>query len=240
MHSPYGLELIRNCQSCTLRSDGFFCQLSRDALKALEPIRFANAYPSGAVLFVEQELPRGVFVLCEGRVKLSMLSNDGKSVILRIAKPGEVLGLHAIVSGEPYQSTAETLEPCQVTFIKREDYLGFLRQNAEASLHAAQQLSASYRTACEQIRSLGLTHSAAEKLARFLLDYSTRSDATKQGIRVRFTMTHEEIGQIIGTTRETVTRTLGEFKNKHVVAQNGSMLLIQNKPALEKFARLEG
>src|SRR5206468_11764153 len=130
-------------------------------------------------------------------------------------------------------------EPCQVNFVRGEDFLQFLRQHAEASLHAAQQLGASYHTACEQIRSLALTHSASEKLARFLLEYSSRSQTTRQGIRVRFTMTHEQVGQLIGTTRETVTRTLGEFKNKHVIAQNGSMLFIQNKTALEKFAGIE-
>jgi CRP/FNR family transcriptional regulator len=162
-----------------------------------------------------------------------MTSTDGKAVILRIAKPGEVLGLHAVVSGQPYQASAETVEPCQVNFIRREDFLQFLRNNGEASIHAAQQLSANYQSACEQIRSLGLTHSASEKVARFLLDSSANGQETKQGIRIRMTMTHEEIGQIIGTSRETVTRTLGDFKNKRLVAINGSVLLIPNKTALE-------
>ena len=119
-------------------------------------------------------------------------------MILRIVKPGQVLGLHAVVSGRPYQASAETLEPSQVNFFRREDFLQFLRQHAEASVHAAQQLSTSYQTACEQIRSLSLTHSASEKVARFLLESSANGQETKQGIRVRFTLTHEEIGQIIG------------------------------------------
>jgi CRP/FNR family transcriptional regulator, cyclic AMP receptor protein len=232
MHSPYGLELSKSCETCPIRSDGFFCQLSKHGLKALDSITYTTAYPSGAVLFVEQEAPRGVFVVCKGRVKLSMTSSEGKAVILRIAKPGEVLGLHAVVSGQPYQGTAETLEPCQVNFVRREDLLQFLRQHAEASINAARQLSASYQTACEQIRSLGLTHSASQKMAKFLLESSAQ---TKEGTRIRLTMTHEEIGQIIGTSRETVTRTLGELKNKRLIAQNGSLLLIQNKAALERF-----
>jgi len=235
MHSPYGLELSRSCEDCPLRSEGFFCQLSKCALKAFDAIKYTTAYPERAVLFVEQEAPRGVFVLCKGRVKLSMTSSDGKAMILRIVRPGQVLGLHAVVSGQPYQASAETLEPSQVNFVRREDFLQFLRQHAEASIQAAQQLSASYQTACEQIRSLSLTHSASEKVARFLLE-SANAQETKQGIRVRFTLTHEEIGQIIGTSRETVTRTLGEFKNKGLVAINGSVLLIPNKAALESFA----
>jgi CRP/FNR family transcriptional regulator, cyclic AMP receptor protein len=236
MHSPYGLELTRSCEHCPLKCEGFFCHLSMTTLKALDTIKFTSGYPKGAVLFVEQEAPRGVFVLCKGRVKLSMTSSEGKTVILRIVRPGEVLGLHAAVSAQPYQASAETLEPCQLNFFRRDDFLRFLSEHAEASLHAAQQLSGRYHAACEQIRSLGLTHSASEKLARFLLDSSMAGQDTKLGVRVRLTMTHEEIGQVIGTSRETVTRTLSEFKSKHLVAVNGSMLLIPNKTALETFA----
>lgn len=236
MNSPYGLELGRSCEDCPVRSEGFFCQLSNCALKAFDSIRYTTAYPERAVLFVEQEAPRGVFMLCKGRVKLTMTSSEGKAVILRIAKPGEVLGLHAVVSAQPYQASAETLEPCRVNFVRREDFVRFLREHADASIHAAEQLSATYQTACEQIRSLGLTHSASGKLAKFLLESSNAGQETKQGIRLRLTMTHEEIGQIIGTSRETVTRTLGELKNKHLVTQNGSVLLIPNKAALQAFA----
>ena len=236
MHSPYGMELTGSCETCALRGEGFFCNLSKSCLKAFDAVKFTSGYPASAVLFVEGEGARGVYMLCKGRVKLTMTSADGKTMILRIVKAGEVLGLHAVVSGKAYQATAETLEPCQVNFVRRDDFLRFLSQNPEASIHAAQQLSVDYQTACDQIRSLGLTHSASEKLARFLLETSAKGQETKQGIRVRLTMTHEEIGQMIGASRETVTRTLGEFRDKHVVVRNGSMLVIQNREALESFA----
>ncbi len=236
MRAPYGLELTENCQSCRLRSEGYFCRLSPAAMKAFEAIKFTTCYPEGAVLFVEEEAARGVFVLCKGRVKLSMTSCDGKTVILKIVNAGEVLGLHATVSGRPYQATAETLEPCQVNFVKREDFLRLLREHAEASLRVAQELSNEYQIACEQIRSLGLSHSAPQRLARFLLDSCAKGQETKQGIRVQLALTHEEIGQAIGTSRETVTRTFGDFKNKQVVSLNGASLVIQNKAALENFA----
>ncbi|HUI42770.1 MAG TPA: Crp/Fnr family transcriptional regulator [Terriglobia bacterium] len=236
MHSPYGLELNGSCENCSQRGDQFFCNLPKPELKAFESIKYTSGYPKGAVLFVEEEAPRGVFVVCKGRVKLTMTSIDGKTMILRIVGPGEVLGLHAVVSGEAYQSTAETMEPCQFDFVRREDFLRFLRDHAEASIHAAQQLSGNYQAACAQIRSLGLTHSASGKLAKFLLESSAAGQVTKQGTRMRLTMTHEEIGQMIGASRETVTRTLGQFKQRQVVAQNGSMMLIQNRAALETYA----
>ncbi len=236
MKTPYGMGLTENCSECELRSSGFFCDLPSANLKALQAAKYTSAYPQGAVLFMEGQSPRGILVLCKGRVKLSMTSADGKSVILRIVKPGEILGLRAAVSGEHYQATAETLEPCQVNFIYRDNFLRFLREHAEASIRAAQQLSADYHTACEQIRSLGLSHSVPEKLAKFLLDWSTNGQKPKSGTRVKLTLTHEEIGQAIGTSRETVTRTLSEFKAKKLAVLNGSTLLIQNKEALERLA----
>ncbi|HEY6293140.1 MAG TPA: Crp/Fnr family transcriptional regulator [Terriglobia bacterium] len=236
MRSPYGLELTGSCERCLLKSEGFFCNLSQITLKALDGIKFMNGYPKGAVLFVEEEAPRGIFVLCKGRVKLSMTSSEGKTMILRIVHPGEVLGLHAVMSNQPYQASAETLEACQVNFVRREDFLRFLSQHAEASLCAARQLSRSYQSACEQVRSLGLTRSASAKLARFLLDSSQTGQDTRQGVRIRMTMTHEEIGQLIGSSRETVTRALGEFKSKRLVAIDGSVLLIPNRAALQSAA----
>jgi len=238
MGSPYRLELTGSCEACSLKSDGFFCNLSGDTLKALDRIKFTSTYPRGAVLFVEQEAPRGVFILCKGRVKLSITSSEGKSVILRIVQPGEVLGLHAVVSGKPYQASAETLESCQMIFVRREDFLRFLRENPEASLRGAQQLSYNYQVACEQVRSLGLAHSAMGKLAGFLLMWAANGQPTKLGTRVLLTLTHEEIGQMVGLSRETVTRTMGDFRHRQLVSVKGATLLIQNKDALEQFAGL--
>ncbi len=235
MRSPYGLELVEDCRNCTLRSEGFFCSLSTAALKAFDAIKYTSAYPEGAVLFVEGQPPRGIFMLCKGRVKLSMTSSEGKALILRIVAPGDVLGLNATISNKPYKATAEALEPCQINFVRREDFLRFMREHGEASIRSAQQLSNSYDAACEQIRSLGLSHSAPQKLAKLLLGWSGRGQETKQGIRVKVTLTHEEIGQVIGTSRETVTRTLGEFKSKQLATLQGSTLVIQNKAALEHF-----
>lgn len=235
MRSPYGLELVEDCETCASKLEGFFCDLSPEGLKAFEAIKYTTAYPGGAVLFVEGQTAQGVFLLCKGRVKLSMTSSEGKTLILRIVRPGEVLGMHATVSETTYQATAETLEPCQVNFIKREDFLRLLREHGEASIHAAQQLSTSYQTACEQVRSLGLSQSAPEKLARFLLEWASKGQGAREGARVKLTLTHEEIGQIIGTSRETVTRTLGEFKNRGWAELKGSTLVIQDREGLKSY-----
>jgi|SRR5579863_1295324 len=236
MHSPYDLDLDTSCQDCKLRSPGFFCQLRPAALKALDGVRHTIAYPKGAVLFLEGQAPRGVFILCKGRVKLSINSSAGKTIILRLSEPGEALGMQSTISGNAYQASAETIEPCQVSFVRRDDFLRFLRQNAEASIRAAEQVSSNYHIACDQIRSLGLAHSAPQKLARFLLEWAARGKQTPDGARATLALTHEEIGQIIGASRETVTRTLGALKKEELVSLHGSTLTVRSKAALESFA----
>jgi CRP/FNR family transcriptional regulator, cyclic AMP receptor protein len=235
MGSPYGLQLVENCIICKLRSDNFFCALPAAALEAFEKIKFPTAYPRGAILFVEGQPPRGFYMLCKGRVKLSVNSAEGETLILKIAEPGEVLGLHACVSGLSYELTAETIQPSQVNFVRREDFLKFLHDHGSACLQAAQHLSDNCHSAYDLIRSLGLSHSAGEKLARFLLELSAEGEQTADGIRAKMGLTHEEIAQIIGTSRETVTRLLAEFKRKKFATLKGSTLLIHNKPELEKL-----
>src|SRR6201987_2140735 len=174
MLSPYGLDIIESCLTCKMRAERLFCDLPTSALQAFENIKYATAYPKGAVLFVEGQAPRGIFVLCKGRVKLSICATDGKTLIVKIAEPGEVLGLSASVSGKPYELTAETIDPCQANFVKREDFLRFLRDHSDACFKVAEQLSEKYNNACHEVRSLGLSHSAAEKLANLLLELGSR------------------------------------------------------------------
>ena len=244
VRSPYGLDIIENCLACKMREDYLFCNLSVPSTKALEAIKSTAAYPKGAILFVEGQSPRGVFVLCHGRAKLSTSSADGKTIILKIAEPGEILGLSATVSGKSYEVTAELMEPSQANFITRQDFLNFLRDHGDASLRVAEQLSQNYHSAYEEIRSLGLSHSASEKLAKLLLEwahegkgkYGKKDGKDKSEVRLTVTLTHEEIAQLIGTSRETVTRALADLKKKQLVQVKGSTVVIRNKAALEKLA----
>jgi CRP/FNR family transcriptional regulator len=223
-----------------MRSEGFFCNLSAEVLEQFEALKYATIFPEGSLLFVEGQSPRGIFTLCTGRAKLSACSANGKTIITHIAEAGEVLGLSAVISGSPYEVTAETLGPCQVNFIKREDFMRFLSRNGEASLRVAEHLSNAYRFASEQVRALGLSESTAEKLALLLLGWCERDGRqTERGVNLKLTLTHEEIAQLIGASRETVTRLLGDLRARQVIYLKGSTLIVKNKPALESLAGIE-
>ena len=108
-HSPYGLPIVDNCVSCKLRCSSFFCSLSQESTRDLDEIKHVNSYPEGALVFVEGQAARGVYVVCQGRAKLMSTNRDGKTLILKIAEPGEILGLHSVIGGKAHELTLETL-----------------------------------------------------------------------------------------------------------------------------------
>jgi CRP/FNR family transcriptional regulator, cyclic AMP receptor protein len=235
--APYGLKIIESCIACPYRKEEIFCNLSPSALQHLATITSPSTYPKGATLFIEGEEPRGIFILCQGRAKLSTTSIDGKTLITRIAEAGDVLGLPGTVSGKPYELRAEILEPTQANFISRTDFLKFLAENGGIGVRVAQQLAEIYQAAIAEMRTIGVGHSATEKLARLLLDLVADADRGPGEIKIALTFTHEEIAQIIGTSRETVTRLLSVFRKKDLVYLKGSTLIVRNKAGL---ARLTG
>ena len=113
MIAPYGLRILDNCVSCSVKSVRPFCTLPEPAAQRLNAIKSTAVYPKGAMLFVEGQHPRGVFVLCMGEAKLSTSSCEGRTVITKIAEAGELLGLNATISNVPYEVTAEMMEPGQ-------------------------------------------------------------------------------------------------------------------------------
>lgn len=229
-------EEVKSCRTRVQAASAFFNRLSPEALKDFESMEFPTSYPSGVVLFSENDAAQGIYVVLDGEVKLSINSSDGKRLILRIAKKGEILGLTSTLSGAPYEMTAEILYPSKIAFIARRDFLNFLMHHPEVYQAVTEELTRNYSVACEQLRTVGLSFTASVKLARLLLGWSEHGQATESGTRLRFSLTHEEIGEFIGASRETVTRTLSEFKHRRLVAFNGSTLTIPNRTALESFA----
>jgi CRP/FNR family transcriptional regulator, cyclic AMP receptor protein len=237
MRAPYGLNILDNCVTCPVRGDHLFCNLPLQAGQRLNEIKSTAVYPRGAMLFIEGQQPRGVFTLCTGRVKLSTTSRDGKTIITKISEPGDVLGLNAVISNRPYEVTAEMMEPGQANFIPRDSLLLMLKDHPEAATRVAQQLSRNYYTAYEEIRTLGLAASPSEKFAKLLLTWSSKSAAEDGSAQLKLTLTHEEVAEMIGTTRETVSRLFSEFKKKQLMQIKGATLVIRSRPALERICQ---
>jgi CRP/FNR family transcriptional regulator, cyclic AMP receptor protein len=231
------LELPEDGTTCSYVNLGFFCGLSETVLRALDHASHKSTVPAGAILFVEGQVPRGMFILCSGRVKLSTTSREGKILVLKTAEAGEVLGLSAAISGLGFEMTAETATPCQMNFVDRKNLLLLLQNYSEVGMHAAQALSRDFRSAYRDIHDLVLTRSSAGKLARLLLSHTPDPDAPELvETSTNSPMTHEEMAQRIGSSRETVTRLLSDLKRKRLIGLNGPKLVIHDRTALEALA----
>lgn len=238
---PFMLKQVKSaihkdCTHCQLRSLRMFCNLNDAALADFNSLGILAQLPRGANLFMEDEPSSGVFVICTGQVKLSCTSKDGKTLILKIAMPGDVLGLGAVISGSRYEVTAESIQPVEIKSIRREEFLDFLKKHGEASLHAAKALSEEYKAAFFDARRLALSGSAAGRLASVLLDWGRASACGKPEMRFTMALTHEELANLVGSSRETITRMLGRFKREKLIQIRGSSVLILAPDELERLS----
>ncbi len=236
MKVPYGLDIIENCSDCVTAHSGFFCGLSSSALQSLNQVSHKSNLPAGAILFVEGQSARGMFILCSGKVNLSTTSREGKILILKTASDGEALGLSAAISGSTYESTAETATPCQLDFVEGKHFRELMQEHSEVGMIAAQSLSRDFQSAYRDIHDLVLTRSSAGKLARLLLSQSPTNGVEAAETRIPSSMTHEEMAQRIGSSRETVTRLLSNLKKKQLIRLDGPTLVIRDRSALEALA----
>ena len=226
----------RDCGSCELRSLRMFCNLDAAALADFSAIGVQMVLPRGTLLFEENGTSNGVYVLCTGQVKLSCTSREGRTLILKIAMPGDVLGLGAVISGSKYEVTAETVQPTEIKKIRREEFLEFLNNHGQASLHAAKSLSEEYKAAFFDARRLALSGSAAGRLAGVLLDWGRAASCGKPEMRFTMALTHEELANLVGSSRETVTRMLGRFKREKLIQVRGATVVVLSPEKLEALS----
>jgi CRP/FNR family transcriptional regulator, cyclic AMP receptor protein len=154
-----------SCMNCDFRPDRFFCDMPSESLKAFDEIKSLGLYRRNTVLFAEGKPVRGIYVLCDGRAKLSICSDTGKRLTLRVAGPGEVLGLGAALSNTPYEITAELLDNSQVVFVGRRELLKFLREHPEVCLQIVNMLSQDLHGAYERVRNIATGHNRHGRIA---------------------------------------------------------------------------
>jgi CRP/FNR family transcriptional regulator, cyclic AMP receptor protein len=209
------------CAECDLR-DRRFCSvpvIHETMSAAAVPV----TYPRGSTLFMEGEPSRGVFVICEGRVKLTTTSAEGRSLIVRIAETGAVIGVGATVISRPYETTAEAVEPTTVHVLPKDAFMAMTSGTPQAALTVARELSDMYDTAQRDLRRLALSQNTSERLIRLLLDWGGRNgESGPGGMRLHVAFTHDELAQMIGTTRETVTRALGDLRRRKALIVRGA------------------
>lgn len=222
------------CLTCKARRPGWFCNLPPDALTEYDSMSSHIMAPPGTVLFQEGQKPRGVSILCIGQAKLSKTAPDGKTLLVRIAKAGDVLGLSAALSETPYEVTAEALEWAQLKTFNTSNFLKFLEHHTEGSLNAAKSLNQEYKAALADACRLALSSDIAGRMAHLLLQLASEGDVVEGSISViSSTLKHEDFAAMLGSSRESVTRVLNDFKRKRIIEIKGTKIRLLRKSALE-------
>jgi len=226
------LAISMDCQSCHLKRPGDFCGLPPPVMAEFNALGHPTLYPANATLMTEGEIPRGVYIACGGRAKLSIRARDGKTIILKIAGDRQVLGLSAVVTGGPSLITVTTIELCQTKFIERDSFLRLIERSSHAALACATMIAREIATSFDDAYDLLLARSSTEKLARLLLSW-VANEPRNRDLCVPTEFTHEEMTQMIGSSRETVTRLLSDMKRKDLIRLEGATLVIPNRIALQ-------
>lgn len=224
---------IQSCFACSSRARGIFSNLDRSHLMELDQMCQKSIYPAGTVLFTESDQPRGIYCICFGRVKLWSRSYNGQAVIIKIATAGDVIGVKALLSGETHNLRAKTLEPTQLCFIKKDDFLGFLSRNGEVSLRLTQKMSSELYEAYQEVLDIKLKR-PYERLVELLLRLcQSHGEQTRDGIRLTINLSQEELSDMIGVSRRTLTRALTKLKSLGIIRCKNRVIIIHNRVALE-------
>jgi len=191
----------------------------------------------GAVLFTEGELAQGVYILLSGRATVSISSRGGKIVILRVVQSGDVLGLNSALRNCTFDVTVKALETCRTHFIPRSELLALMEKYPRWTQAALLTLSNELTEIANRAKSLFLSQTSSAKLAKLLLEWG--NNATPNGssiVRIDKSFTQEEIAQMIGSSRETVTRLLTTLSRRRIIEITVDSILIHDWSALETVA----
>ena len=223
------------CSICRLPHHQPFSDLDPLALADYNAIGSIRTFPSTEMLFREQVSADRVVILYRGHAKLSCASKDGRSMTLRVAGPGHVLGLSAVLSAGSFEVSAQVLDAVTAKTVRRAAFVDFLERRPEASLLVARALADEYKTALNDVRRFGLSTSVPSRVASLLMDWRTAPLQGHPEIRFQMAQTHDEIASFVATSRESVTRILTKFRQDKYIHIQGVWVHILEP---EKLARI--
>ena len=223
------------CSLCRVAHTQPFADLDPITLASYNAIGLMSTFPSAEMLFREQQRADRVIVLYRGHVKLSCTSRDGRSMTLKIAAPGDILGLSAALSASSYEVSAQVMGTVTAKSISRTAFVDFIERHRGASLQVARSLAAEYRSAFADVRRLGLSTSVPCRVASLLMGWRTAPALGQPEVRFQMMHTHDEIAAFAATTRESVTRVLSKFRHDKYIHVQGVWMEILLP---EKLARL--
>lgn len=210
-----------------LRTVPIFAELSEVDIQALARLTTRRRYPKDTVVFFENEQGDTLFMILEGRVRVTILGDDGREVILSVLGPGDFFGEIALLDNEPRSATAIAAEDSELLLLQRNEFQGAMSENPSISGALIRVLSARLRRANHQISTLALLD-VYGRVARVILDIAREEGRRLKDGRIAFRRaTHQELANRIGTTRETVTRMLKDLERQGLITVDGREVVLE-------------
>lgn len=226
------------CSACELRDESIFCDLPSEYLSSLDRAKKEQILPAHRMLFQEGDQPKGLYCVYSGKVKVYKMDANGNQQIVRLAGPGDLVGYRSLLIDEPYLANAESLEETHLCYLAKQDFFHILGNHPRTAMNVIQLLAGNLGHAESQL--IALSHKTVrERLAEFLLHFKEKYGIqTPRGIRLNISLTRLELAELIGTTRESATRLLSDFKKKRLIATQGREITLLDVPRLLEAANL--
>ena len=220
-----------------LRSVNIFSDLSESELAGIQDICTTRKYPKNSMIILEEEMGDVVFIVMTGTVKITRVNDEGKEVILAMLGAGEVFGEMAILDGESRSANALSQENCEVVTINREDFLNLLKINNQVSLNLMTEFAIRLRKSDQQIEALSLDD-AEHRIGVSILNLAEELGVIRYGaVTVENLPYQQDIANMSGTSRETVSRVMKIFEDRGLITKSGHKLSI---PDYAFFKRIFG
>jgi len=221
-----------------LRSVPLFRQVSEPDLLALAQLAREHHHPKGAVIVLHGDAGEALFLIRSGQVKVTVASEDGREVILSVLGPGSFFGEMALVDDEPRSAHVIAMEDTTILQLRREDFRNRLKAAPELGIALLRELSRRLRRADDTIASLMLLD-VNGRIAHLLLELA-REEGGEGGSRITRRLTHASIGQMVGASRETVSRTMRNLVLRNVIAVTRREIVLLDPSALRLAAQQPG
>ena len=187
----------------------------------------------GEAVFHEGMPAFGLYILCQGKVKLAKHTRGGRSQILKLLGPGEILGEKTLFDQETYTCYAKTLEPSRLMFIPREDFLAFVKRHPEVAIRLIEKLSRELKVFGDRLVEI-TSRSAKERVARVLLELARAfGEEREEGLDIGVELPRAELAEMASVSTETAIRILSELKERDILALPGHRIVIKRLDALQ-------
>jgi CRP-like cAMP-binding protein len=201
-------KIVKDCQLCKIRSSAIFNSINEQEVEKLNSCKTTHEYKRGQVIFYEGNPSLAVYCIHSGMVKLFKSGYSGEEFVIRLLGPGEIIGFRALLADEPFAATAQAVSDTQICIISREDFLDVLNSSPELSFNVMAKLAVDLRISEEHFLSRA-QENVKQRTARMLLQLlETSNEISDNDSKISVPLLRSEMAQVVGTTPETLSRTL--------------------------------